>query len=74
MSDQRSLFPESGHFPQDVFERAKALVATHGSEAPTLASIRSTDDMFDEKERDFWIEVSRACKCILNPFFTAMRD
>jgi hypothetical protein len=74
MSDQLSLFPECGHFAEDVFERAKALLASNGSDAPTFAAIRSTDDVFDDEERAWWIEVSRACKCLLHPSFTAMRE
>jgi len=74
MTDQPSLFPGCGHFPEDVFERAKALVARHGVDAPMVAAIRSSDDIFDEEERDWWIEVSRACKCILHPDFIALHD
>jgi hypothetical protein len=69
MTEQPSLFPECGHFPEDVFERARALVAERGHDAPTLTAIRSTDDIFDEEERSWWVEVSRACKCILHPWF-----
>jgi hypothetical protein len=74
VTDQPSLFPECGHFSEEVFERAKALVARYGREAPTVAAIRSSDDMFDEPERAWWLEISRTCKCILHPLFTAMHD
>ena len=74
MTDEPSLFPECGHFPEGVFERAKALIEAHGRDAPTLAIVRSSDDLFDGEERAWWIEVSRACKCILHPQFIALED
>ena len=74
MCDQLSLFLERGHFAEDVFESAKALVASNGSDAPALAALRSTDDVFDDEERAWWIEVGRARKCLLHPSFTATRE
>jgi hypothetical protein len=74
MIDEPSLFPECRHFPEDVFERAKALIERYGQKGPMIAAIRSGDDLFDDEERAWWIEVSRACKCILHPQFIAMQE
>ena len=59
---QLHLFRLNLMFEPDVVERAIALHQRYGSDAATVANIRSTDDIVTSDDLRWWLEISRACQ------------
>jgi hypothetical protein len=59
---QLHLFRLNLMFEPDVVARAIALHQRYGSDAATVAGIRSTDDVITTDDQRWWSEISHACQ------------
>lgn len=66
MNDEQPLLFPLTAFSDDAWGRAQALVSRYGGDSPVVAALRGADDLNNDDDRAFWVEVRRACKFILH--------